>query len=334
MKVNTPYISLCMPLYNGEEFLKESIDSVVNQSYQNIEILVVDDGSTDAGPQIISEYSKKDSRIKLLRNEQNLGLVGNWNRCISLAKGEWIKFQFQDDIMQEDALEKMMNCALDWEVNLVITDRKYIEGADSNKETLKKYARIKRLSHFVKDSRKVSVADMSEFASENYLEYNFIGEPILGLLHRDLISRYGFFDDTFSQLVDLEYWLRISTNEPIGFINEELHTFRIHRNSQSTKNNNVRGVRPGLLDRVILLEKMRDDSIYETFRQNLYGTGNFSVKEWVETGFSIVLCKVGYFHYKKALGKVRIPKKIYRNPMSMALALFTDLSKKIERIFS
>lgn len=329
---NTPLVSICIPLYDGEEYLRESLDSIVSQSYPHFEVIIVDDGSTDGSLKIVEEYSMLDQRLKVFRNEQNLGLVGNWNKCISLTAGEWIKFQFQDDIMEKDAIEKMIRSALEWNVHLVLSDRKYIECGRNG--TLKKYNRIKRLYHFVGESRKVNPKEMSEIACVDHIEYNFLGEPIVGLMHRDVIKQYGIFDDLFSQLVDMEYWLRISTNETIGFLSDTLHTFRIHHNSQSTKNNKVQGLRPGLIDRVMLLEKIGDHPAYTTFRENAFQSNDILMTEWINTGLSKIICKVGYFNYRNTLGRKRIPKMLKRSPLKMLTALSTDLSKTIERLFS
>ena len=134
----TSKVSICIPVYNGKGFLKESLESVLSQTYKNMEILIVDDGSTDGSIEVLEEFASKDSRIKLILNENNLGLVGNWNKCVELATGDWIKFQFQDDTMEVDALEKMLRSAKGLDVRLVLTDREYIADSKSDNRTLKK----------------------------------------------------------------------------------------------------------------------------------------------------------------------------------------------------
>lgn len=93
-------VSICIPTYNGARYLEACLDSVLSQTYKNIEILVVDDGSTDATLKILGRYVASDQRIRLVRNvvvsnEHNLGLVGNWNHCIELSQDEWIKFVYR-----------------------------------------------------------------------------------------------------------------------------------------------------------------------------------------------------------------------------------------------
>ena len=94
-----PPISVCVPTYNGMKYLRECLDSILVQSFENFEVIIVDDQSADGSVDLLSEYAAQDERIRVFRNPQNLGLVGNWNRCLDLASAEWIKFVFQDDLI-------------------------------------------------------------------------------------------------------------------------------------------------------------------------------------------------------------------------------------------
>ncbi len=104
-------ISVCIPVYNGEDYLKECLNSVINQSFRNFEVIVVDDQSSDASFEIARKFEARDDRVRVFQNETNLGLANNWNHCIEISHGEWIKFVFQDDLIQLDCLEKMIEFA-------------------------------------------------------------------------------------------------------------------------------------------------------------------------------------------------------------------------------
>src|SRR2546423_14323182 len=93
-------ISICVPTYNGARYLKPCLDSALAQTFADFELLVVDDGSTDSTPDLARQYVGGDPRISIRRNERNLGLVANWNRCVDLAGGERGKFRLQDDLME------------------------------------------------------------------------------------------------------------------------------------------------------------------------------------------------------------------------------------------
>lgn len=100
-----PKISIIMGVYNGEKYLSRSIDSILNQTYRDFEFIICDDCSTDNTSSILSTYSIKDSRIILLKNAQNSGLSKSLNRCIKIAKGDYIARMDDDDISLNIRLE-------------------------------------------------------------------------------------------------------------------------------------------------------------------------------------------------------------------------------------
>ena len=325
-------ISVCIPVYNGKSFLEESLDSVLSQTYADLQILIVDDGSTDGSVELIQEFASRDSRIELHVNAHNLGLVGNWNKCIELASGEWVKFQFQDDTMKEDALEKMLSLANDSKVRLVLTDREYVANSKSDNRTLRKYGKVKKLSYFIPETRVVQPDEMCEIANVDLFQYNFLGEPILGLIRKDIFNSYGTFDELFKQLVDFEFWLRIAVNEPIGFINEKLHIFRLHGDSQTTKNNNVKGVRPGLRDRVDLIDKVIKDDQYAYYREVTEKSIPLPIADFFDDELSKLACNIGYYTYRNTFGKENLPTSLTGRTTRMYKALRTDFFKFIGRL--
>lgn len=100
-------ISIVLPVYNGEKYLRESIDSVLAQTYKNWELLIVDDCSTDSSAAIAKEYASKDRRIYYYRNENNLRLPRNLNKGFRLAKGDYLTWTSDDNKFKPMALEKM-----------------------------------------------------------------------------------------------------------------------------------------------------------------------------------------------------------------------------------
>lgn len=100
-------ISVIIPVYNVEPYLRQCLDSVVNQTYRNLEILLIDDGSPDHCGEICDEYAKKDSRIRVA-HKQNGGLSAAWNDGLAAATGEWVAFVDSDDWLDIDYFEKML----------------------------------------------------------------------------------------------------------------------------------------------------------------------------------------------------------------------------------
>ena len=102
-------ISVAMTTYNGEKYLREQIDSILNQTYKKIELIICDDASTDRTKEILKEYADKDSRIKNYFNEKNLGFKKNFEKAISLCTGDYIALSDQDDIWLPNHIEFLLN---------------------------------------------------------------------------------------------------------------------------------------------------------------------------------------------------------------------------------
>jgi predicted O-linked N-acetylglucosamine transferase (SPINDLY family)/glycosyltransferase involved in cell wall biosynthesis len=234
-----PLVSICIPTYNGAAFLGEAIQSAIAQTYPNIELIISDDGSTDETIAIARSFQSQtavDFRIVLHRN---YGLSQNWNFCISQAKGEYIKFLFQDDLLEPECIEKMVALAQqNPEIGLVFSPRGIVIAETEANPILR------TASHSIKDlykswSNLKSVQNGQELlADANCLKnpINKIGEPSTVLIPARVFAEIGLFDSTLSQYVDLDMWWRIMANYQIGFVNEKLSSLRIHPEQQTWKN--------------------------------------------------------------------------------------------------
>jgi len=107
----TPRVSVCIPTYNGAEHLRAAITSVLNQTVSDLELIVVDDCSTDSTEAVIE--SIEDSRLRYFKNPTHLGTVANWNKCVSLSSGPYVSFFQQDDIMMHTNLEEKIGILLE-----------------------------------------------------------------------------------------------------------------------------------------------------------------------------------------------------------------------------
>ena len=108
MASKDPVISIIIPVYNTEKYLRRCLDSIVAQTYKDFECILVDDGSTDGSGMICDEYTKRDSRFKVIHKE-NEGVSAARNDGVSAASGEWIAFADSDDWMERNMLEELMN---------------------------------------------------------------------------------------------------------------------------------------------------------------------------------------------------------------------------------
>ena len=102
-------VSIGMPVFNGEKYLRESIESILDQTYQNFELIISDNASTDRTQEICLEYARKDNRISYYRNDKNLGGPRNYNRVFELSSAEYFKWAAYDDVLAPDFLRKCVN---------------------------------------------------------------------------------------------------------------------------------------------------------------------------------------------------------------------------------
>lgn len=132
-------VSIITPVYNCEQLLPETIECVINQSYKNWEMLLVDDCSTDNSANIVKEYAKKDSRIKYIKLDENSGAAIARNTALSKSKGRFISYLDSDDLWKKDKMEKQVNFMLENNYAFTCTD---YEKIDEQGNSLNKIVKI------------------------------------------------------------------------------------------------------------------------------------------------------------------------------------------------
>lgn len=163
MRNNKPRVSIGMPVYNGELFLKEALDSILEQTFKDFELIVSDNGSTDKTQEICRAYAAKDQRIRYYRNEQNFGAGWNFNRVFELSTGEYFKWACHDDACDPEFLEKcieVLDCnseiALCYPKTIIIDEHgqhieKYFDGFNLRSpkphERFEQYHNLVRYGH-------------------------------------------------------------------------------------------------------------------------------------------------------------------------------------------
>jgi len=118
-----PRVSIGMPVFNGEKYIEEALDSILSQTYQDFEVIISDNASSDQTPKICREYASRDSRIHYYRNEKNLGATINHNRVFNLSKGDYFKWASYDDVLAQDFLSKCVS-VLDEDPSIVLCHSK------------------------------------------------------------------------------------------------------------------------------------------------------------------------------------------------------------------
>jgi len=119
MRTNLPYVSIGLPVHNGERFLTETLDSLLAQTFEDLELIISDNASTDRTQEICKDYAAKDRRIRYYRNDQNLGAVRNYNRVFELSTGKYFKWAAHDDLCAPVLIKRCVE-VLDSEFSAVI----------------------------------------------------------------------------------------------------------------------------------------------------------------------------------------------------------------------
>jgi glycosyltransferase involved in cell wall biosynthesis len=259
-----PLVSICIPTFNGAKYFRECLDSVLAQKFTDFEVLVVDDQSSDETLSIAQRYATYDYRIRVIQNKRNLGLVGNWNRCVELAQGEWIKFVFQDDLIAPTCLEQML-AASKPESSIICCRRNFVIETGVGESERQGYLKIQTIEHFFPGLTNISASDYCEAVLENET-LNFVGEPTSVMLHRNVFYKFGLFNPHLIQICDLEFWTRIAIHTGIVYVPENLATFRVHAGSTTAINKTSRHYRTVILDRLALLHDFAFNPNYAPLR--------------------------------------------------------------------
>lgn len=197
-------ISIVLPIYNGEKYMRESIDSIIMQSYQNWELIIVNDCSIDNTAEIANEYVKKDKRIKYYKNEKNMRLPKTLNKGFSLSKGDYLTWTSDDNLFKQGAFEKMVAALKNNNADFVYAS---YETIDEN-------------------------GNYIDYVQTNKMgKYEIIGHNVVGacfMYTRKVYDVIGDYEDKFLLVEDYDYWLRIFSKFNITYIKEILYSYRLH----------------------------------------------------------------------------------------------------------
>ncbi|MBS1692096.1 MAG: glycosyltransferase family 2 protein [Actinobacteria bacterium] len=211
----TPKVTICVPVYNSASTIEKALTSAMQQSYGDFECLVIDNASTDSTFERAIAFG--DSRIRVLRNTVNVGVVANENRCIREATGELIQFLHGDDWLLPDCLSRLVPTFEDPGVGLAFARRR-IESEDP------KWAALIGTLHTPLEPLGNINAGME--IVRKYVRGgsrgNWIGEPTSVMVRRSLLAAVGGFDPRQRSYSDMELWLRVLARSNAAWVDEEL----------------------------------------------------------------------------------------------------------------
>lgn len=219
----TPLVSVCIPVYQGAEFLERTLDSVLAQTLTDLELVLADDASTDASARIAARYADRDPRVRVLRGDHNRGAVPNWNRVVAAAQGEFVKMMGQDDLLHATCLARQVQVLQDdASLGMVVAGRAVV---DDRGRTLMRGRRPLGDQGVVRCAQALPRIVRSGT--------NTVGEPVTVLLRRSVLTTVGPFAPSLPYVVDLDYWCRVLEVAPIYVLPETLCSFRVSTRSWS-----------------------------------------------------------------------------------------------------
>ena len=247
--MDSPLLTIAVAVYNTEKYLKDCMDSVVNQTYQNLEIICVNDCSTDNSLEILEEYAAKDKRIKIINNEKNLGLGVVRNIGMDAAHGEYILFIDSDDWLDLTTCEKLITKAKENDADVVFYFAYQIDG--NKKEGWKKFCDV---------SYPLSVKDRKALIKEIH------PQTWSRLLKLEFMKEKGIRFPDFHYLEDQRpHWMVCLLAEKVAFVTEYLYDYR-KREGQLTQSTDRR--RMLVVDVFDDLEEyLRREKIYSLYKK-------------------------------------------------------------------
>jgi GT2 family glycosyltransferase len=208
-----PRVSMVMAVLNGERFVAQAVTSVLAQDYRDFELIIIDDGSTDATRDIVSSFH--DPRIVLLANPANLGLAASLNRGIDAARGELVARQDADDLSAQSRLARQ------------------VEFMDAHPDVAllgTAHRKIDEAGRVVGES--AVHTDHAMIAWSLHFFCPFVHSSVM--FRRHVVDEVGAYDPTFSYSMDFEYWLRIATRYRVASLPEQLVQLRYHGESMTS----------------------------------------------------------------------------------------------------
>jgi len=220
MALRTPKVSVFIPTFNRAHMLRESIESVLGQTYGDFELIISDNASEDSTESVVKSFD--DGRIRYVKNEHNIGSRGNWNRCFVLARGEYITILPDDDLMLPENLERKER-VLSSSARIGLVHSKYdlidVDGriVESNQDAWGIPNRVDCL-----ENRKEVLCRA----------WNGINCSTV-VFRRDCVDRIGRFTDKLWTGWDYDYWLSIAAHYEVAFLASPLIRYRIHKERES-----------------------------------------------------------------------------------------------------
>lgn len=273
-------ISIVLPTYNGEKYIRESIYSIIAQTYKDWELIVIDDCSTDNTNKIVKSYCEIDSRIKLYKNENNLRLPRSLNKGFSLSKGDYLTWTSDDNIYKPNALEDLLNNIVKLKVDFVFSAMDYIDESG-------------KVTHSSKKPE-----DLSMIYATNIVGACF-------LYTRNVYKKIGDYNPNLFMIEDYDYWIRIYKEYKTAYIDKSLYLYRQHSGSLTiSKNKKLLEVKIPFFENILKNTELSDKNKAKIYNEIILSA----------LGINDIKLMRKYLKLEKSIPKekrVSHPKKVY-----------------------
>ena len=213
-QIKIPKITVLCAVFNGEDFLKEAIDSILNQTFTDFEFIIIDDGSTDTSYHILKSYS--DKRIRLIKNKENIGLTRSLNIGLGLARGKYIARQDCDDISLKSRFEKQFNF-LELNPSFLLVGCQAIIINENGKKIKSPFGWDKPIT-------------VQEIRWWGLFDNPFIHSAVM-FRKKDIINKFDGYNEKYRTSQDFELWSQLIFKNKCANLNDSLLKFRYHENS-------------------------------------------------------------------------------------------------------
>lgn len=252
MNVN-PLISIVLPVYNGEKYLALALDGVINQTYKNFELIIVNDCSKDSTLQIAQSYAIRDPRIKIISNEKNKKLPGSLNIGFRHAQGEFHTWTSDDNIHHPNCLERLLYHLINTQSDLVYSDYNII---DNNGE----FAATNKMG-----------------PTEGLIYVNTVGASFL--YKKEIFEKLKGYSENLFLIEDYDFWARAVINGfKLKHIDEILYNYRVHPDSLSSTTRSMPVLIPYLKKNLEIYPKVDRDLYFKAHTNLLFNARNILPK--------------------------------------------------------
>jgi len=277
-----PLISVCIPTYNNAQYIGKTLESIINQTYNNIEIVVSDNASTDDTERVVKSF--RDKRIKYYKNKTNVGCYNNYNECLNKISASYVAFYHSDDVYKPDIVEKEFKMLMkNPDVGIVFTLDEVINGEGND----------------IKNAGVSLPAELEGKASYGFYELysallkaggSFLICPTL-MARKEVFGKVGLFQVTTDLAEDTKMWLRIAEKYKIGVLNERLIKRRISFVQGSYRYESSRVGRAdhfvvldGFMQSKALCGKQIEESVLEQYHFNKFWDDVIIAKNMIALG--------------------------------------------------